>query len=352
MLFILFGGTLEFGYKSRCVFKNKEFEIIKKYNYVESNAPIEASNYTNNNGDVSKWFDDKIYCDSDVVERCDFKYNLNGVYLGFNQKQIMDAIHGIKDCIITLAASSLEFIMQIKRAYGDYVTVIYTYMDDAVYKELILKQPGISETEANARIKAGTEMKKMYLEHKYFFDEIVIYSGEESVFNWESLERQYAEMIYRRKLVEKKLNNQKYVELPYVGSEPYIFISYSHQDIDQIYPMLSFLQKNGHRVWYDDGIPGGRNWRKIIASKIQECKSILLFSSKNAVVSEFVEDEINAAQLCHKDILTICLDDANFGLDIEMSLSRMQKLSVKNEMFEEKFLKSLPDTTVEKVSEI
>lgn len=34
---------------------------------------------------------------------------------------------------------------------------------------------------------------------------------------------------------------------PYEGEEDYIFISYSHQDMDLVLPVLQYLQENGVR---------------------------------------------------------------------------------------------------------
>ena len=44
MLFILFGGTLEVGFRSREIFLRKGFDVIKKYNLIEENSPISADN--------------------------------------------------------------------------------------------------------------------------------------------------------------------------------------------------------------------------------------------------------------------------------------------------------------------
>lgn len=43
----------------------------------------------------------------------------------------------------------------------------------------------------------------------------------------------------------------------YKGSDPYIFISYSHKDIDRVFPIIRMLQDDSYRVWYDDGVDPG-----------------------------------------------------------------------------------------------
>lgn len=43
----------------------------------------------------------------------------------------------------------------------------------------------------------------------------------------------------------------------YEGSEPYIFVSYSHKDSATVLPVISELQAEGFRVWYDASIEAG-----------------------------------------------------------------------------------------------
>ena len=51
----------------------------------------------------------------------------------------------------------------------------------------------------------------------------------------------------------------------YKGDEPYVFISYAHDDSNLIYPIIGELQKKGLRVWYDEGIEVGTHWDEIIS---------------------------------------------------------------------------------------
>lgn len=104
-------------------------------------------------------------------------------------------------------------------------------------------------------------MQDIYIKNKEYFDEVIIYCGEDSNFDYSSLCIQYEKVIEKRRKIEKILNDQKYIELPYNGLNPYIFVSYSHRDKDRVFPILSLLQRNSVRTWYDDGIQGGNNWR-------------------------------------------------------------------------------------------
>lgn len=345
MLFILFGGTLEVGFRSREIFQNKGFDVIRKYNLIVDDSPISADQYKNPNGVYKEWFNDKVYVTKEEYKKCDFKYGLNGVAVGFNQHQIMNAIHGVNDCILTIGASTIEFVEQLKKAYGDYVTVINLFIDDHCYEKLIETQPGITEMECNARILAGKKMQQIYLDDFQLFDEMVVYTGEDTVFNYHALEGQFEQIIKRRKKIELVLNKQKYVQLPYVGPEPYIFVSYSHKNKDQVYPVLGMLQRNGFRIWYDEGITGGQNWRLMLKDRIKCSECILLFSSKDAVKSTAVTIEITTANNFEVPIICVSMDESRFDETIEDELSRDQKLNYGNDFgeFESKVIKALPD---------
>ena len=45
----------------------------------------------------------------------------------------------------------------------------------------------------------------------------------------------------------------------YQGDEPYVFVSYAHDDAPVVYPEISRLRDQGFNIWYDEGIePGSR----------------------------------------------------------------------------------------------
>lgn len=334
MLFILFGSTVEMGRWSRRYFENQQFEIIYKYNYIPDNSVMQDR--------FGKW---KKSSKEKVLE-CDFIYETNGILLGFNKEQIMDAVRGYKRCLLTISSATIDFIRQIKAAYGDYVTVIGTYIDERTLRRLFEALPDITSEELKRRTITGGMVKKNLLEDRKLFDDIVIYGGEDSAFNYESLSVQYGYILEKAEKREKELNDKMYVEMPYTGNENYIFVSYAHLDMERIFPILRKLQLAGCRIWYDEGISGGENWRKILASKIQsdQCRNFVLFSSSNSTRSRHVQAEINAALNCDKKIITVRLDDSKFGLDTEMYLLTYQILFASDSNIEEELLHSIEET--------
>lgn len=336
MLVILFGSTVEMGKKSRQYFLDQGFENIQKYNYVPVDFALPAR------------FGKRQESSKEVVMNCDFIYENNGMLVGFNKEQIIDAVRGRKKCLITTSSNTIDFIRQIKAAYGEYVTVIGTYIDDRTLKKMFETLPNVTEDELKRRIVTGVQIKESILADRKLFDYIVMYGGEDSPFNYEALVTQYDYMIERAEHREKELNDKMYVEMPYAGGENYIFVSYSHADIGRVFPILHKLQLAGFRIWYDEGINGGENWRKILASKIQDvkCKDFLLFASENSIQSRHVRAEINLALDLDKKITTVRLDDAKFGPDLEMYLSTYHYLEAsEHQTFDEKIIRAMDDTT-------
>lgn len=88
------------------------------------------------------------------------------------------------------------------------------------------------------------------------------------------------------------------VDLPvsYKGNDPYVFISYSHADTDSILPIISRLQRDGYRVWFDEGIEVGKKWVEIIAKHLKSASCMIAFLTKNYLNSENCLDEIEHAK--------------------------------------------------------
>lgn len=346
MLFIVYGATLDLGYETREIFRKKGFSIISKYNYVRDDAKVDKKNYENtadSNEWFQKWYDDKVYISEEELEMLDFTYGLDGVCVGFNQKWIIDAVRGVTDSLITLGASSLGFIAELKAAYGDYVTVIHLFEDVLTVEQSVVKYGVFSESEKVTRVAANKKMQKMYLDNKEIFDEIVLYTGEDSVYDLKALDKQYEQIIEKRGEIQKRLNNNKYVSLPYNGADPYIFVSYAHADREEVYKVLYFLQRQTYRIWYDDGITWGANWSKMLKDKIANAECVMLFSSEAAVNSEFVQDELLDAWTNGKQIFNIQLDDARFIPMFEKRLADNQRISI--DSYQEKIVSALPMCT-------
>ncbi|MCR5348107.1 MAG: leucine-rich repeat protein [Bacilli bacterium] len=97
--------------------------------------------------------------------------------------------------------------------------------------------------------------------------------------------------------------------LPPVHSRDYYFVSYSHRDYKLVYRDIFALQENGLNLWYDRGIPAGRDWRDV-ANKFMGpavCRGVLFYVSETSLLSDAVFDELEYAKNHGKAIFSLNL---------------------------------------------
>lgn len=112
----------------------------------------------------------------------------------------------------------------------------------------------------------------------------------------------------------------------YRGSEPYIFVSWAHDDADIVFADLARLRDAGFNVWYDEGIQPGATWREEVALALTESKLFLYFVSPNSVHSENCHQELNFALSRERKILAVHLTNTQLTAGIELSLSNKQAI--------------------------
>ena len=96
---------------------------------------------------------------------------------------------------------------------------------------------------------------------------------------------------------------------PYQGSEPYIFLSYSHRDAEPASEVIRHLNGDGFRVWYDEGLVPGKEWDENIARAIMGCSFFVALMSENYLGSTNCRDELNFARDKKLPLLLIYLED-------------------------------------------
>ncbi len=124
--------------------------------------------------------------------------------------------------------------------------------------------------------------------------------------------------------------------------EPFIFVSYSHQDTQQVLPIIQGLQARGFRVWYDAGIQAGTEWPEFIARKVYDCGCLLAIVTHNSADSPNCRREINFALELKKDLLSVyMIEPDELSLGLRMQLNTLQAIFVKNSPDRETFLDTL-----------
>lgn len=107
----------------------------------------------------------------------------------------------------------------------------------------------------------------------------------------------------------------------YEGKEKYIFISYAHKDSDIVLRIMSALQEEGYRIWYDDGIIPGSEWPENIAMHLNDAAMVIAMISPNSMASHNCRREINFALSKQKPFLSVVLEPTEMSLGMEMQLS-------------------------------
>ncbi len=130
----------------------------------------------------------------------------------------------------------------------------------------------------------------------------------------------------------------------YQGDDPYIFVSYAHDDADLVFPELNRLRDAGFNVWYDEGIRPGSTWREEVALALTESKLFLYFVTDHSVNSENCHQELNFALSRERKILAVHLTPVKLTAGIELSLSNKQailKAELSNAAFAQKLTESV-----------
>ena len=133
---------------------------------------------------------------------------------------------------------------------------------------------------------------------------------------------------------------QKDVPVAYKGDEPYIFISYAHKDTDVVLPIIERLQKDGYRVWYDEGIAPGSNWDVYISEHLDHSSNVLGFLSKSYIKSQNCRDELALTRKKGKPMNLVYIDDVQLSPGLKMRYGRIQALFLRD-MTEEEFFQKL-----------
>ena len=96
---------------------------------------------------------------------------------------------------------------------------------------------------------------------------------------------------------------------PYLGTRPYLFISYAHLQSREVLDTIRILHDRDYRLWYDEGIPAGSDWPANIARHMQDCQAVIYFLSRRAMESPDCYSEIRTAARLGKPILVVKLED-------------------------------------------
>ena len=129
----------------------------------------------------------------------------------------------------------------------------------------------------------------------------------------------------------------------YAGEEPFVFVSYAHNDGHLVYPEIKALHDSGVRIWFDGGIDPGNEWPEDIAQALLKAKMFLVFITPSAVESKNVRDEINFAINNAKPFLAVYLQETQLPAGLALRMGGIQAI-LKHRMTKENYNIKLLDS--------
>ena len=82
----------------------------------------------------------------------------------------------------------------------------------------------------------------------------------------------------------------------YEGGDPYIFISYNHDDathFEYFSRLVDRFRTDGYRFWYDNNIQGGESWNKSMIDRVMHCHVLIAQLSNRYYESIWCIAELN-----------------------------------------------------------
>lgn len=126
----------------------------------------------------------------------------------------------------------------------------------------------------------------------------------------------------------------------YKGSKPYIFVSYSHSDMREVFGIIRKLNDGRFRIWYDEGIEPGVEWPEVVGRAILRSRQFMVFMSPTAGGSRNVRNEINLAHAEGKNVLVIFLRETRLSGGMKLQIGTVQHLN-RFDMTEREFVDKL-----------
>lgn len=116
---------------------------------------------------------------------------------------------------------------------------------------------------------------------------------------------------------------------PTAAAEPYIFLSYAHEDQERAMVVADHVEAAGVRVWVDErSIPGGVNWDTAIVRGIRQSAAMLVLCSEEAMHSVHVQQELRLALQYGRPMLPLLIEPCTFTEEVEYALAGRQWVEV------------------------
>ena len=100
----------------------------------------------------------------------------------------------------------------------------------------------------------------------------------------------------------------------YQGNKPYIFLSYAHVDRKLADYVVDYLHEHNFKVWFDEGIHSGDQWKDVILEKIANpnCWMMVFLVTQNSLASIECRREIKFAEKKKKKFINVVIGSPQF----------------------------------------
>lgn len=158
---------------------------------------------------------------------------------------------------------------------------------------------------------------------------------------------------------KKKINSEEKVAYEqmqtkfeaYTGKEPYLFVSYSHHDTKDVYPILDALYDRKYRIWYDESCETGNDFRDELRQRIEGSEAVILFVSESSMKSPFCGMEIIVARENNKRLYPIYLDNSEIPAAFQILLSNTHHSTSDNmDKLIKAMVRDLPAVTMDRLT--
>jgi hypothetical protein len=114
------------------------------------------------------------------------------------------------------------------------------------------------------------------------------------------------------------------------SQQPFVFISYSHRNIDFAKDLARVLENAKIPVWIDEKIGAGSVWDESLEARIKSCAVLIACVSDDYQDSKYCRRELKFADLLGKPILPVSDKPWSWGKGLQMMFQEIQILNVRN----------------------
>lgn len=90
-----------------------------------------------------------------------------------------------------------------------------------------------------------------------------------------------------------------------------VFLSYRRSDQMLAQSLVEALQKQGVKVWWDQMIEGGEDWRDAIVENLTTARSLVILFSEECNSSKQLKKELSIADSLDKEVIPVLIEDTN-----------------------------------------